>query len=244
MPKLRLVGLTVSFGAPVPFPLRFTAKELCCVASLLIVSVPSAVPVAVGANSTFSFNVWPGFSLAGNVAPDIVKPAPLAVAELIVTGSVPLEVNIAVWVAEEPISTLPKLRLIGLIDSCGALAATPVLARLTTAVAFVEELLLIVSAPVAAPVVIGAACTLSVTVFCGLSVRGKLAPLTVNPSPLTFAELIVTAAVPLDVSVTGSVAFAPTVTLPKFRLAGFTVSVAVPVGAAAPVPVREACASG
>lgn len=50
---------------------------------------------------------------------------------------------------------------------------------------------------------------------------------------------------PVEVSVTGSVALDPTVTLPKSRLAGLTVRVAVPLAAAvSPEPAREACATG
>lgn len=165
---------------------------------------------------------------------------PLTVAELIVSGPVPLDVTVTFSIELDPTATLPKFRAIGLTVSCGSAAATPVLARLTTAVEFVEELLLIVSDPATAPVVIGAACTFSVTDFCGLSVSGKVAPLTVKPAPLTVAEEIVTAAVPVEVSVTGSIALDPTVTLPKFRLAGLTESVAVPEAAADPEPLRVA----
>jgi len=88
-----------------------------------------------------------------------------------------------------------------------------------------------VSVPVTAPAVMGADSTLSVTVCFGLSVRGKVAPDTLKPVPLTFAELIVTAAVPVEVNVTGSVEVAPTVTLAKLRLVVLTDSVAVPVAA-------------
>lgn len=50
---------------------------------------------------------------------------------------------------------------------------------------------------------------------------------------------------PVEVSVIGSVALDPTVTLPKFRFAGLTVRVAVPVAAAVvPEPARAACATG
>ena len=47
---------------------------------------------------------------------------------------------------------------------------------------------------------------------------GNVAPETVKPAPLTLPELTVTAAVPLDVSVTGSVALEPSTTSPKARL--------------------------
>lgn len=65
-----------------------------------------------------------------------------------------------------------------------------------------EELLLIVSCPVAVPLVVGLNCTWSVAVCEGVSVRGKLPPRIVKPAPDTNAELTVTDEVPDDVSVT------------------------------------------
>ena len=50
--------------------------------------------MVVGSNCTFSVTDWLGFKVTGNVAPDIVKPVPLNVAELMVTGAVPVEVNV------------------------------------------------------------------------------------------------------------------------------------------------------
>jgi hypothetical protein len=78
-------------------------------------------------------------------------------------------------------------------------------------------LLFNVNVPVAADAVVGANFTVSVTVCLGLSVIGKVAPDTVNALPLIAAALIVNEDVPLDVTVTGSVALDPTPTLPKLR---------------------------
>jgi hypothetical protein len=118
-------------------------------------------------------------------------------------------------------------------------ATTPVLLRLTVAVAFVEELLLMVNVPVTAPVVFGADRTFSVTVCFGLRVSGKVAPDTVNPVPLIVAELTVTAPVPVEVSVTVSVEVPPTITLPKLRLVLLTESVAVAASAEPPVEITK-----
>ena len=242
LPKLRLAALTVSCGTVIPVPPRLTMIDFCLCALLLIVSVPAAEPAAVGANVTFSIAVWVGFNVSGNVAPDTVKPVPLIVAELIVNGAVPVEVIVNGSVALDPIPTSPKFRAVVLTVNCGLDAACPELVSLTTVVAFVGESLLIVSVPVFAPVVIGAACTWSVAFCCGFRVSGKVAPLTVKPSPLTATELIVNAAVPVEVSVTGSVALDPSVTLPKLRLVVLTASVAVPE-VAIPKPLRAPCAT-
>jgi hypothetical protein len=60
----------------------------------------------------------------------------------------------------------------------------------------------------------------------GLIVSGKVAPETVNPLPLAAAALTVTAALPVDDSVTVSVAAVFTETLPNATLVALTPSVA------------------
>jgi hypothetical protein len=87
-----------------------------------------------------------------------------------------------------------------------------------------EELLPIVICPLAAPVDVGRNCTCSVTACVGFSVTGKLPPTIVKPAPVIAAELTVTGAVPVDVSVNVCVADVFTVTLPKPRLAALTVN--------------------
>ena len=83
--------------------------------------------------------------MTGNVAPDIVNPAPLNVAELIVTGAVPVEVNVTGCVEAVFTVTSPNVRLAALIVNCGLNTAVPVPLRLTTAVLLVDELLWMVS---------------------------------------------------------------------------------------------------
>ena len=79
------------------------------------------------------------------MAPDIVKPAPVSAAELIVTGAVPVDVNVTGWVDAVSTVTLPKVRLAALIVSCGLAAAVPVPLRFTIAVPLGTESLWIVS---------------------------------------------------------------------------------------------------
>ena len=81
----------------------------------------------------------------------MANPAPLIEAELTVTGDVPDEVRVSGFVDAVFSVTLPKLRLVALIVSTG-LAAAELPCRLTTVVLPVEELLLIVSCPLALPV--------------------------------------------------------------------------------------------
>ena len=118
----------------------------------------------------------------------------------------------------------------------------PVPLRLTVAVGFVDELLVMVNLPVTALVFAGLNCTVSVTACFGLSVTGKLAPETVKSVPDIVAALIVSETVPLEVSVTDCVDDEPTVTLPKFRPAGLTVS--CELVADVPIPLRLIPAMG
>jgi hypothetical protein len=103
-------------------------------------------------------------------------------------------------------------------------AAAPVPLSVTTLVAPVPALLLIVTEPLAAPVLAGSNVTASVVVCPGFSVTGKLAPVIVKPVPDSVAELIVSAAVPEDVSVTVCVVVVLTVTSPNDSVVELSVS--------------------
>jgi hypothetical protein len=98
---------------------------------------------------------WFGFRVTGKLPPMIANPAPVIAAEFTVTADVPVEVNVNDCVVDVFTVTLPKLKLAALTVNCGASAAVLVPLRLTTVVAPVEELLLIVICPVAAPVTVG-----------------------------------------------------------------------------------------
>ena len=52
------------------------------------------------------------FSVNGNVVPDVLKPAPVTEAALIVTAPVPVEVNVTDCVAGVFRSTVPKAMLV------------------------------------------------------------------------------------------------------------------------------------
>lgn len=99
------------------------------------------------------------------MAPDTVKSVPLMVAELMVNGVVPVEVNVTGSVTEEPSLTVPKLRLVEVTANCGlGGGATPVLVRLIEAPLRLAALLLMVSVPSARLTALGANVTRSVTV--------------------------------------------------------------------------------
>jgi len=74
----------------------------------------------------------------------IVKPAPVMVAELTVTGDVPDDVNVSDCVVAVFTVTLPKLKEAALTVNCGLGAAALVPLRVTCAVEPVDESLLMV----------------------------------------------------------------------------------------------------
>ena len=99
----------------------------------------------MGLNCTFRVTDWPGFKVAGKLPPDMVKSVPVKVAELMLTGAVPVEDNVTGRVDDVFNVTLPNDRLTALSVNCGLEAAVPVPFKLTIAVLLVEEVLWIVN---------------------------------------------------------------------------------------------------
>jgi hypothetical protein len=103
----------------------------------------------------------------------------------------------------------------------------PAPVRLMAALGLVEELLLTVKVPFAAPATVGLNCTVSVVDWLGFRVSGKLAPEIEKPVPEGVAELTVTAAVPVELKVRVWVVAVLTGTLPKDRLVALMFSVGI-----------------
>jgi hypothetical protein len=102
---------------------------------------------------------------------------------------------------------------------------TPVPLRVTAAAPLVEELLAMFRVPLVVPATVGLNWTVSVAVWFGFNVSGKLAPDTEKPVPVSVAALTVTPAVPVDDIVIVCVVAEPTATLPKLRLEELMLSV-------------------
>ena len=94
--------------------------------------------------------------------------------------------------------------------------------RTTRAGEPVDESLLIVIWPLAAPGDVGSNWTCNVTACVGSSVAGRLPPTIVKPAPVIAVEFTVTGDVPVDVNVSDCVVAVFTVTLPKLRFEALT----------------------
>ena len=78
--------------------------------------------------------------------------------------------------------------------------------------------------PLAELAAAGLKITLSMAIWPGLSVSGNAGPATLNPAPVTFAELTVRAAVPIELRMTVWVDAVFSITLPKEMADAFTLS--------------------
>ena len=141
--------------------------------------------------------------MTGKVAADIVKPVPLSVAELMVTGAVPAEVNVTGSVDAVFTVTLPNAKLAGLMLNVGTAAfscsakvletppALPV--RVTDCAVVTDDTVAVNPALVA---LAGTATAAGIVTAALLLVRPTLRPL------LPAAELSVTVQVSLPAPVT------------------------------------------
>jgi len=119
LPKLRPVGFAVSKKVAVtPVPLRpIVSGELG--ALLTSVTVPVTLPAALGLKATLNVALLPAAMVSGTVMPVRLKPFPDTVAWEIVTLALPALDNLMVCELLVPVTTLPKLALVGVGASCG-----------------------------------------------------------------------------------------------------------------------------
>jgi hypothetical protein len=212
LPNARLVTLTprVGFDAPscsakVCEALPALAVRVTVVAVVTEFTVAVKLPVLVPpANATLTGTVTALLLLARFTVNPLLAAAAFSVT---VQLSVPAPV-IALLVQVSPLNT-----------------GTPVPLNATVVDVPVDELLVNATAPVADPAAVGTYSTVSVAVWLGFNVSGKLAPDIVNPAPLIAPSLTITGAVPVELSVTVCVADEFTCTLPNVRLLALTLSV-------------------
>jgi hypothetical protein len=126
-------------------------------------------------------------------------------------------VNVSERLTLLPTATLPSERLDGF--GLSAPCDTPVPETGMLKLGF-EPLDVIVTFPLAAPVVVGAKLTLNEVLCPAVSVIGSVRPVKLNPVPLTDAAEIVTLVPPLLTRASGWLLLVPTVTLPSPMLLG------------------------
>jgi len=117
-PKLKPVGLAPSnWVAACPVPLKGMASgELGPL--LTRETDPLTLAVEVGAKATLKVVLAPAAIIVGVARPLILKPVPDTLAAEIVTLAVPLFFRVTVCELVSPTTTLPKLTLAGLTESC------------------------------------------------------------------------------------------------------------------------------
>lgn len=231
VPKLSEVGFTVNCPGTNPEPVREIVRfglEPSDVTAML----PVALPLVVGAKVTPKVKLCPADRVSGKVRPLMVNADdPVTVACETVTVVPPVLVSVSDCSLLVLTCTLPKALVVGL--ALRVPAVTPVPVSGTFKVAF-EALLTIARLPLTLPPVVGANTTLKLLLCPAVRVTGKVSPFTLKPEPVAVAAVMVTLDPPVLVTVSESVLFLLTCTVPKLRLVGFALS----VPAASPVPVR------
>ena len=90
-------------------------------ALLTTCTIPEALPLVVGANTTLNVLFAPALIVIGKpLMPLRLKPVPLTAPELIVRGEEPEDVSVTVPVVNEPTAMLPKFIVVALTVSFGA----------------------------------------------------------------------------------------------------------------------------
>lgn len=162
----------------------------------------------------------PGPSVTGTVAPEIPKPLPEAEIWEIVTLTFPVLLTTKDFVPLFPTMMLPKLMLVGLVESCatGAAAPVPVSERL---VGEFGAVLTSATLPLAVPEAAGEKVTTKDVLAPAASVNGRVIPLAAKPEPVAVACEIVRLALPVFAITTDFDEELPAATLPKFKEVGF-----------------------
>src|SRR5271169_2950939 len=117
---------------------------------------------------------------------------------------------------------LPNAKLVGFAVSVPGATPVPESGMLKLGFEPVEVMLTL---PLAAPLVVGEKSTVNDVLWPAVSVKGKDSPLRLNPVPLAVAAEMVRLDPPVLVSVSDKLVLLPTWTLPNARLVGFAVSV-------------------
>src|SRR5437870_12821989 len=143
-------------------------------------TLPDTLPAAVGANCMLKAMDCPAGRVRGKISPLMLKPAPVTIPCEMVNLTPPELVLHAALPILLPTSTLPKLALGGVMESCGC---TPVPLR-AMVLGELGALLTSETLPDTLPVAVGANCTLKVLDCPAGRVRGRVGPGMQRPAPV------------------------------------------------------------
>jgi hypothetical protein len=188
----------------------------------VILTLPLAAPLVVGANSTVNDVLWPAVNVKGRVSPLKLNPLPLAAPAEMVRFDPPELVSVSDKLELLPTWTLPKARLVGFAVNVPCVTPVPESGMLKLGFEPFEVMLTL---PLAAPLVVGAKSTVNDVLWPAVNVKGRASPLKLNPVPLAEAAEMVRLDPPELVSVSDKLLLLPIWTLPNPRLVGFAVSV-------------------
>lgn len=123
--------------------------------------LPETLPAVVGANVAAKVALFPALIVNGMLRPLMLKPAPDALAWVIVKDAFPVFCKVMFFGEELPTPTLPNATFAGLAEICACPAAAPEPLSAIESEVF-EALLAIVTFPVALPAVVGVNCAVNV----------------------------------------------------------------------------------
>jgi hypothetical protein len=219
LPNDKPVGVALNVPWATPVPLSGMVR-LLLEAFELILTLPVAAPLVVGANCTVKDVLWPAVSVIGD-KPLKLKPVPLAPAPAMDMLVPPVLVRVSDKLVLLPSWTLPNDRLVEVAVSVPGAIPVPLSGILTLEFVPFEMMLRL---PLAVPVVVGVKSTAKDVVWPGVRVTGAN-PLKLKPVPLALAVEIERLVPPLLVNVSDKLVLLPTWTLPNDRLVGLGASV-------------------
>lgn len=182
-----------------PVPVKVTVVVGVVGSLLVIVRLPDTAPAAVGLNVNVTAAFCPALMVFGVVMPLIPKSAPESVRTEIVKSAVPAFEIVRVEVPVEPTETLPKPTEVELKLICGC-GVAPVAERLTTT-GELPPSPCTVRVPVTLPVAVGSTETEKVPVCPVARAMGTVIPERLNCELDKVACVMLTAIVPLFVTV-------------------------------------------
>ena len=206
LPKARLVGFAVSVPGVTPVPVSGMLK-LGFEPFEVILTLPLAAPLVVGAKSTVNDVLWPAVNVKGRASPLKLNPVPLAEAAEMVRLNPPELVSVSDRLELLPTWTLPNARLVGLAVNVPGVTPVPESGMLKLGFEPFEVMLTL---PLAAPLVVGAKSTVNDVLWPAVNVKGRASPLKLNPAPLAEAAEMVRLVPPEFVSVSDRLELLPT----------------------------------